>query len=76
MIFASYKEPFAHNSYTSLSMMRYFLRGDINQPDSAMLLRQVKGYARHLNLIRTFFEALLKNEKLNLYPFGNYFKFE
>jgi len=76
MIFASYKEPFAHNSYTSLSMMRYFLRRDINQPDSAMLLRQVKGYARHLNLIRTFFEALLKNEKLNLYPFGNYFKFE
>jgi dienelactone hydrolase len=76
MIFASYKEPFAHNSYTSLSMMRCFLRKDINQPDSAMLLNQVKGYARHLDLIHAFFKALLKNEKLNLSPFDNYFKFE
>lgn len=76
MIFASYKEPFAHNSYTSMYMMRYFLRKEINQPDAEMLLSQIKGYAAHLKLIHAFFESLLKNEKLNLSPFDKRFKFE
>jgi dienelactone hydrolase len=76
IIFASYKKPFAHNSYTSMYMIRYFLRKDINQPDSEMLLSQIKGYSEHLKMILAFFKSLLKNEKLNLSPFNKSFKFE
>ena len=65
MIFASYKKPFAHNSYTSIYLMRYFLGKNISIPDAEILASQITGYNGHLNLIRAFLESLEKKEKLN-----------
>lgn len=76
MIFASYINPFAHNSYTSIYMLRYFLSKEIIMPDDEVLLKQIEGYAEHLELIRTFFESILKNEKIDLAPFNKNFQFE
>jgi len=73
-IYASYKKPFAHNSYTSMYMMRYFLNKEINQPDSELLLTQIEGYTTHLKLIYLFTESILKNEILDLSSINESFK--
>ncbi|WP_298288750.1 hypothetical protein [uncultured Lutibacter sp.] len=70
MVYATYKKPFGHNSYTSIYMMRYFLKSQINQPDSEVMLTQIKGYASHLELIYEFLESIRENK-----PF-QYKKFE
>lgn len=62
MICASYLEPFTHNSYTSSFMMRYFLDDTLKQPDTEIMLTQIKGYAQHLELINTFLVSQ-KNDK-------------
>jgi dienelactone hydrolase len=56
MIYASYVEPFTHNSYTSSFLMRYFLGDTLKQPDAEIMLTQIKGYAHHLELTYTFLE--------------------
>lgn len=73
MVFASIKEPFAHNSYTSFFMMRYFLRDEVSQPDSDILLRQIKGYIAHLDLIYNFFEHVRTRNKLDTAKFHELF---
>jgi len=73
MIHASFKEPFAHNSFTSVYMMRYFLTPKIKQPDSEILLSQIKAYRAHLELTYSFFESIRKKEKLNLSNFKSEF---
>ncbi len=72
-IFASYKKPFAHNSYTSMYLMRYFLSKEINQPDSELILTQIEGYIAHLKLISLFTESVLNDEKLELSSFTESF---
>ena len=73
MLYASFKEPFAHNSYTSFYMMRYFLRDEINQPDSDILLSQIKGYVAHLDLIYAFFESIRTKQELDKVKFQKMF---
>lgn len=75
MIFAAYKEPFAHNSYTSTYMMRYFLGTEINQPDSEILRSQIEGYNLHLKMIYAFFETIQKKQVLKRNEFDQYFNF-
>ena len=73
-IYASYKKPYAHNSYTSMYMMRYFISQEISQPDSELLLTQIDGYTAHLKLIYLFTESILDDEKLDLSSFNEPFK--
>lgn len=73
-IYASYQKPFAHNSYTSMYLMRYFLSKGINQPDSELLLTQIEGYIAHLKLISAFTESILNDEKFDLTSYTNAFK--
>lgn len=73
MIYASYKKPFTHNSYTSLLMMRYFLHNTLPQTDSEIMLTQIKGYAAHLYLISAFLESLPSESKIDLTPFNPQF---
>lgn len=73
-IYASYKKPFAHNSYTSMYLMRYFLSKEINQPDSALLLAQIEGYTTHLELIYLFTESILNDETPELSSLSESFK--
>jgi len=75
MIFASYKEPFSHNSYTSMFMLRYFLNPQINQPDSEILFSQIKGYAQHLKMIHAFIESSRSKQFFENYYFEQYFSF-
>jgi len=75
MIFASYNEPFLHNSYTSMYMMRYFLGSAIPLPDSKTLLSQIMGYAQHVNMIHAFFESVQKKQPFMRSEFSNYFTF-
>lgn len=60
-LYASYKKPFAHNSYLSMSLMRYFMKPDLTQADTAVLKSQVEGYAAHLELIAAFLENMDQN---------------
>ncbi len=62
MIYASYNDPFAHNSYTSFYMSRYFLKDEIKQPDAETLLSQIKGYKAHLDFIYSFLESIRSKE--------------
>jgi hypothetical protein len=73
-ICASYKNFFAHNSYTSMYLMRYFLSREINQPDSGFLLTQIEGYIAHLKLIYMFTESILNDEGLVLSNFRESFQ--
>lgn len=76
MICASYKQPFAHNSYTSFYMTRYFLRDEIKQPDEEILLSQIKGYASHVEFIYGFLERIRTKKKLDLTKFQELFQIE
>ncbi|MEQ9165994.1 MAG: hypothetical protein RLO12_07040 [Fulvivirga sp.] len=69
MIYASYLEPFSHNSYTSLLMMRYFLNNNLKQPDTDIMLTQIKGYAAHLDLIFSFLQNQKKGNRSYLEKF-------
>ena len=71
MIFASYNKMFSHNSYTSLSMMRYFLNNEFKQPDSTTMLTQIQGYVAHLDLISAFLEN--EGKGVNLERFSDQF---
>jgi pimeloyl-ACP methyl ester carboxylesterase len=73
MVYASLKEPFAHNGYTSFYMMRYFLRNESSQPDSAILLSQIKGYIAHVDLIFAFLEHIRTKNKLDSAKFQELF---
>lgn len=75
-ICASYKNFFAHNSYTSMYLMRYFLSKEINQPDSGFLLTQIEGYLAHLKLIYMFTESILNDETLVLSSLRESFQIE
>lgn len=76
MICASYLEPFTHESYTSIYMMRYFLSDQIPVPDSEVLLTQIDGFHAHLKLISTFFESVQTNTEYNKTEFTRSFKFQ
>lgn len=67
------KQPFAHNSYTSLYMMRYFLNQDIVQPDKEILKNQIELYADHLELILAFFDSIQKKKSLTTQEFEDRF---
>jgi pimeloyl-ACP methyl ester carboxylesterase len=60
MTYASYKLPFAHNSYTSAYLMRYFLGDAFAKPDAEVLHTQVEGYATHLELMEAWLESVQK----------------
>src|SRR5690606_20867647 len=62
--FASYKKEFTHESYTSGFLLKYFCKNTINVPDKFFLKKQVKGYAKHLNLIHNFFIKTSNNQLL------------
>jgi len=70
MIHAAYKKPFAHNSYTSFYMMRYFLNNDIKQPDKALMLTQINGYIAHLNMMFAFFEHIRNKQPFDSTSFS------
>lgn len=76
MIYASYKKTFAHNSYTSMYMMRYFLSPEFRQPDYETLLNQIKGYSEHIKLIKTFFESVQEKKIFKRSNFENDFYFD
>ena len=65
---------YAHNSYTSMYMMRYFISQEISQPDSELLLTQIEGYTAHLKLIYLFTESILDDEKPDLSSLNETFK--
>jgi len=73
MIYASYLEPFSHNSYTSLLMLRYFLNNSLKQPDKDIMLTQIKGYSTHLELISSFLENQRNTNKSYLERFNKQF---
>lgn len=73
MIYASYKELFAHNSYTSFYMMRYFLSDNLKQNDSEVLLTQIKGYIAHLELIDSFLRHINNGESFEQKEFEELF---
>lgn len=56
-LFVSSKQEFAHESYTSVFLMRYFLRNEIKVPDSTILENQLQIYAKHLNLIEVYLKS-------------------
>ncbi|MDF0705682.1 hypothetical protein [Flagellimonas okinawensis] len=64
--YASYLKPFTHNSYTSFYMSRYFSPKEVENPDSEVLLSQIKGYSEHLNLMFDFLETIRTNTELNM----------
>lgn len=73
MIHATYKKFFAHNSYTSFYMLRYFLSEEIKQADSEVLLEQIKAYAAHINVIEDFFEHIQQGKEFNKTKFEELF---
>lgn len=73
--FASYQKPFAHNSYTSIYLLRYFLKGQINLPDEDVLLEQWDGYRIHVQLIHDFIESVIENKDVQKSDYENEFKF-
>jgi pimeloyl-ACP methyl ester carboxylesterase len=60
MTYASYMLPFAHNSYTSAYLMRYFLGDAFAKPDVVVLRTQVEGYATHLELMEAWLDSVQK----------------
>jgi hypothetical protein len=75
MTYASYKLPFAHNSYTSAYMMRYFLGDAFAKPDLEALRTQVEGYAGHLELIEAWLESVQQGVGFDGSGFGRMFTF-
>jgi hypothetical protein len=58
----SSKKYFAHNSYTSVYLMRNFLGEVVQNSDSLELQEQVRLYHRHLSLIHDFLEDIAENK--------------
>lgn len=75
-VFAAYKEPFAHNSYTSMYLMRYGLRDQINQPDAEMVYTQIAGFAKHLEMMHAFFSSIQKGKAFKAEKFNADFLLE
>ncbi len=75
-IFASYKKPFTHNSYTSMILMRYFIRERFPQADTEMLLTQIEGYREHLSMIHLFFDSVNKSQPFTRDAFREHFILE
>ena len=63
LTFASTKEQFEHNAYTSLFYLRYFL--DIHQPDKEVLLDRLQIYIQHLEMIEKFLGRINSKENLS-----------
>lgn len=76
LLFAAYKQPFAHNSYTSIYLMRYFLSPLIANPDSEILRNQIIGYTKHLSLIKSFIELGIYQTPINFNDFNEDFDFD
>ena len=75
-IFASYKKPFTHNSYTSMIIMRYFVKERFPQEDSETLLTQIEGYREHLSMIHSFFDSVNKSQPFTRDTFREHFILE
>lgn len=74
-LFASYKKPFGHNSYTSSFLARYSLVTLKNKPDFKVLASQVEGYVKHLNLILEFLNSLNGKTNFSVKKFTEDFQF-
>lgn len=61
--FASTKEEFEHNAYTSLFYLRYFLDNRVRQTDQEILKDRLYLYVKHLELINDFIIRIMNNEQ-------------
>lgn len=59
--FASTKEEFEHNAYTSLFYLRYFLGNTIAQTDKEILKQRLTLYIKHVELIDEFLTQIMNN---------------
>jgi len=75
MVYASYKKPFAHNSYASLYTIRYYIKDVIPQPDTDTLVSQIKGYSKHLKMMCSFFEHVQNKKEFQQIDFDVDFHF-
>jgi pimeloyl-ACP methyl ester carboxylesterase len=75
-VFASYKDSFSHNSYTSMIFLRYFVRNQMPVPDQKELESQMLAYIRHLNFIHAFLESIKNKKYLNVRDWEDYFTLE
>ncbi len=62
VIFASTKEEFEHNAYTSLFYLRYFLTDDIGQTDKELLKDRLSIYVKHLECLHDFLLQVMHKE--------------
>lgn len=69
LIHVSTRDYFAHNSFTSTFLMRYYFKDQFTQPDTAMLQSQISTYLSQLNLIEHFISSSLLQQPFELYPF-------
>ena len=60
--FASTKEQFEHNAYTSVFYLRYFIDSEVKQTDKEVVLDRLQLYVNHLELMNDFIGRILKNE--------------
>lgn len=61
--FASTKEEFEHNAYTSLFYLRYFIDSKIPQTDKVILKDRFDLYIEHIKFITQYFNNILNHEK-------------
>ncbi len=73
MIQGGSRDFFDHEAYTSNYFMRYFLRDQYMQADTAALGGQFNLYIHHLELIHAFFESQKAGKLLELSPFQERF---
>jgi len=59
--FASTKEEFEHNAYTSMFYLRYFLGNTVTQTDKELLKDRLILYVKHLELINEFLVNNMNN---------------
>ncbi len=60
--FASTKEQFEHNAYTSIFYLRYFLENEVLQTDKLILKDRLNIYSKHLELMTEFLNEILENK--------------
>lgn len=71
--FASAKEEFSHESYTSAFLLRNLYNKRFPQPDAVPMQRQLQLYVRHLQLIEAFLLSVRERKELETAPFSNDF---
>lgn len=72
-IFASAKQEFGHESYTSGYLLRYFFRDQFTQPDTELVKTQVNLYREHLIIIEKFISSVIQKNSFGLEEFTNNF---